>query len=559
MVKLEYNTDSNKYISISTHLLSYIRSLNVSSVPFTIYKANKYTCDNLYKYDDIYGSFNINIKLDTATELSWGESHKYPVIKFAFNEHADVPTDRFEIVVSRYSLGENPILTIMPSKYITYADALITKINGVFNIPLKNSEENYMYKFKIRAINDMFGVKGDYAANDNYIKTNSKPVLTSINFSTLNNTVSVNYILKVNYPQLCQVSFYARSSNNVNGQTNTYDKKYYHICVKPENFTYNNVELNYYFNGSSSVFSNLIPNINYIISMKTENNVGIYYANDVFTTQFTNTIQIQRYIPLTTVLTSADLSAINNQIFDISGYELKDLNLDGIDLSKVIMQNVKSSGLTGNPILPINYKLLDGYLIGPYVDLSTVDFINRYAEKDLTLTNVDLSGTKFKENVEIYVKCSNVFAYEQPINISCPFGGYMVAPCVNLNGADLRFLEYDSVPVSRFRGLKTGRLIINEETTIPNKYYFRGLSNNQLPTGGIHIIGPNVDLSNADFGGSLTNFVDISGIDISGVNFSGAILTYVKSGNNIINDDTFVNKGEIGFGIYDGNIYSASV
>ena len=71
-------------------------------------------------------------------------------------------------------------------------------------------------------------------------------------------------------------------------------------------------------------------------------------------------------------------------------------NLDGFDLSTFNLTNVESEGITGSPVLPNNWKLANGYLVGPtanlnYANLSGVDL----AGSDLAganLANANLSG-----------------------------------------------------------------------------------------------------------------------------------------------------------------------
>ena len=58
------------------------------------------------------------------------------------------------------------------------------------------------------------------------------------------------------------------------------------------------------------------------------------------------------------------------------GTDLVDADLHGVDLSNLSLNGIKSGGIIGTPILPTGYKLIDGYIIGPNVDLNGADLSN---------------------------------------------------------------------------------------------------------------------------------------------------------------------------------------
>ena len=97
---------------------------------------------------------------------------------------------------------------------------------------------------------------------------------------------------------------------------------------------------------------------------------------------------IQGYlIGSTANLSGADLSGT-----DLSGVELSNANLSGANLSSVISGNI-----TGSPsALPVNWQLIQGYLVGPFVNLAGADLVGAdLTGVDLTgavLTDADLSG-----------------------------------------------------------------------------------------------------------------------------------------------------------------------
>jgi uncharacterized protein YjbI with pentapeptide repeats len=91
-------------------------------------------------------------------------------------------------------------------------------------------------------------------------------------------------------------------------------------------------------------------------------------------------------------LTGADLFGANLTDSVLTGAvlqscDLTDANLAGADLPNTDLEGVSSSGITSNPIsLPTNWRLINGYLIGPNANLTEADL--SFAD----LSNTDLSS-----------------------------------------------------------------------------------------------------------------------------------------------------------------------
>ncbi len=66
--------------------------------------------------------------------------------------------------------------------------------------------------------------------------------------------------------------------------------------------------------------------------------------------------------------------------------DLSELDLTSIDFSGATFTGVSSGNITGTPILPSNYSIVSGYIVGPGVNLTNADLINQ------DLSGVDLSG-----------------------------------------------------------------------------------------------------------------------------------------------------------------------
>lgn len=81
----------------------------------------------------------------------------------------------------------------------------------------------------------------------------------------------------------------------------------------------------------------------------------------------------------------------NLQGADLTGAELMDLNVSGIDLSDTSLLRVKSARLTGTPSgLPEGWRVLGGFLLGPTADLESAELAG------VDLSGQDLSGANLK-------------------------------------------------------------------------------------------------------------------------------------------------------------------
>jgi uncharacterized protein YjbI with pentapeptide repeats len=525
-------------------------SLNLN---FNIYTANEYmrSSNSICNF-----TINENIKPLSLTNVVWGQSGK--ILQATFNDPNMNNPNREAFNISSYKItfiananGSNdlngPIGPLTPIE-ITPNNIVFDVKTSKYVVELKGPSSSgvstglsyypgYSYTFSVSCKNNM-NCESDTVTYNVPILTNGKPKITMT--GSTNNSVS-GYVV-VAYPQTCQVSLFVCSM--VSSSNSNYDKKYYHLLLKPTTHTFTYVTGstgNYYKCDFSITCDGLINDIFYSVSIKAENNMGIVYIQSYIPSNFNmNSNGVQSSIEVYTGTQNLTLDVINSQIsgriIDISGCSINSLDLTGVDLSKAILKNVSTSNLTGTFTLPKNYKLFDGYIFGPYVNLSSVESINLTNTEYILLSDVDLSGAQFSPNLKMRIKSQDVFAYEPPINISCPFGGYIVSPYVSLEGADLRFLDYDQVPVSSFQNTRTGpSLLFNSDTTLPNGFYFKGISSPKT-----YIVGPGVDLSSVDFAGtSVTDYVDFTGIDLSGVNLTNSKLDFVKSAKNKFSDTSY--------------------
>ena len=223
------------------------------------------------------------------------------------------------------------------------------------------------------------------------------------------------------------------------------------------------------------------------------------------------------------ILSGANLRGANLVYTNITG-----VNLVGADITGVKSGNVAIN----NGIQPIftpgsGFKILSGYLIGPYADLTNIIF----TDQDFSGTN--LTGTNFTNSVLLNIKSGNIVAAPiLPIFPDTTFslrGGYIIGPGVDLSNSDLSGIDLSNATVtnanmvnSNFVNVRTGGVKGTTPLLKPSYMQRNG-----------YIIGAGVDLSGADLSGqNLANAV-FSDANITNAIFTRTILTGVRSGGNM--------------------------
>ena len=215
-------------------------------------------------------------------------------------------------------------------------------------------------------------------------------------------------------------------------------------------------------------------------------------------------------------LTGADLTGANI----LNGADLTGAILTGAELTKslfydsVILTGIKTGGIKGIPgKLPKGYFLVDGYIIGPYIDIPNNN-----------------NTIKLKKYKKIKIKNKNNKTKE-----------YIIGPNIDLTSVDLTGLDLtgsiltgsiltsailtdtDLTDVdltgAKLTGIKSGGIKGNPR--LPSRYVLRNG----------YIIGPNADLTGADLTGAI-----LTGANLTDANLTGAILTGADlTGANILN------------------------
>ena len=115
---------------------------------------------------------------------------------------------------------------------------------------------------------------------------------------------------------------------------------------------------------------------------------------------------------------------------NLTGADLNDADLNGADLTGATLTNVKSGGITATgtpPTLPTDWKLINGYLIGPDADLTGANL------NDADLTNANLNGANLNgadlTGASLYVQSGSITGSPSSLPTSWKLiYGYLMGP-----------------------------------------------------------------------------------------------------------------------------------
>jgi uncharacterized protein YjbI with pentapeptide repeats len=219
---------------------------------------------------------------------------------------------------------------------------------------------------------------------------------------------------------------------------------------------------------------------------------------------------------------------------DLSGINLSYTNLTGVNLFGTDIRNVRSGNIIlTNGVQPTftpnsGYKILSGYLIGPYVDLRGNDFTNQ----DFSGTN--LTGALFTNSIFVNVKSGNIVA--SPVLPTLPDAtfklrnGYIFGPNVDLSFSDLSGMDLSGVNLTNARMQNTNFTNVRSGGVVGTSAFIR--ERYMIRNG--YIIGEGVDLSGAVLTASNLSNAYFTSVNLTNVVFSNAtLLTNAKSGGNL--------------------------
>ena len=230
------------------------------------------------------------------------------------------------------------------------------------------------------------------------------------------------------------------------------------------------------------------------------------------------------------ILTRIDLTNVNLSYSDLSDSDLFCANLDNADLSDAILTGVKSGRIEGNPKnLPVKYRLINGYIIGPGVNLTDANLdkanLIHLDLKGAILTNADLTRSDLRR-----VKSGGIKGQPNLPDGYKLINGYIIGPGVNLDGANLAGANLAGVNLT--------------DANLNNA----NLSGANLA--GVNLIDANLNnanLSGANLAGADFTKADFTKADLIGANLAGADFTKANLNNADLSDAilTGVKSGRI--------------
>jgi uncharacterized protein YjbI with pentapeptide repeats len=256
-----------------------------------------------------------------------------------------------------------------------------------------------------------------------------------------------------------------------------------------------------------------------------------------------------------TDLSNADLSRANLSHDDLSGFDLSNANLSfalldsanltDADLADANLTGVHAGGLVGTPsALPSGWVLYNGYLIGPGVDLVSVDLSGAPLPNNqnlaganldganlsgLDLSQADLSGASVQRadlngadlaNADLSMVQSgevtgtpSALPADWMLTTAVPAisQGYLVGPAADLEGAVLSGVDLS--------GLDLQGANMELDT-------LKGTDLSGADLQGVNLsvtIASDANLSGADLQGANLTVTDLEGADLSGANLSGVV------------------------------------
>ena len=201
-------------------------------------------------------------------------------------------------------------------------------------------------------------------------------------------------------------------------------------------------------------------------------------------------------------LRNVNLQGANLSNADLFGSDIKGANIEGTNLENAELRNISSGNLKGSPsALPDGYKIINGFLVGPGVNLYDAD-----------LQGADLQGMNLS-----YVRFSSA----------------------NLEGANLTGTKLDNVYWNNVNGTPS---------TFPEGYsIIKG-----------YLVGPNTNLKRANLEGANLDGLNLDGADLEGANLKNASLINTSLKNARLLETDFSGANLEGASLRDSTLHKGN-
>jgi uncharacterized protein YjbI with pentapeptide repeats len=242
--------------------------------------------------------------------------------------------------------------------------------------------------------------------------------------------------------------------------------------------------------------------------------------------------------------------------------DLAGLDLGSVNLSEAVLNGVISGRLTGEPVLPTDWLLIGGYLVGPQANLTNATLSNA------DLANASLAGAELSGALLSGVSSGGIVGTPSSLPVGWSVvNGYLVGPEANLTDADFSNVDLAGTDLdgaalggADLAGVSSG-LIVGTPSSLPTDWLF---------TVG-YLVGPSADLKDAAMataamGGADLSDVDLTGADLSLVTSGGitGVPAHLPVGWNLLNGYLVGPSANLGgadlskLGLANGNLSDAN-
>ena len=226
------------------------------------------------------------------------------------------------------------------------------------------------------------------------------------------------------------------------------------------------------------------------------------------------------------VVTTLTVNSYENA--NLTGLDLAGSNLTSLNLSNSTLTNVKSGSIIGNPTLPANYILVNGYIIGPNVNLTNVNLSSQNLT-NANFTGANLTGANLTSATLTGLVSGSITGTPTLSASYSIINGYILGPSVNLSSIDLTGVT--------LTGANLSGITVNTSTVFTNAVFTNVTSGNIIGTTtnfsanyniiSGYIIGPSVNLVNATLSGANLSSKNLTDVNLTGANLTGANLSSV--------------------------------
>jgi len=206
-------------------------------------------------------------------------------------------------------------------------------------------------------------------------------------------------------------------------------------------------------------------------------------------------------------------------------------NLQGADLSgsDVDLSGIVSGGITGNPILPAGWMLYKGYLVGPTANLFNADLSGANLD-GFDFSTASTTGCLSRSCTFFQMRSGGITGNPiLPAGWKL-IKGYLLGPNANLENANLKGFDLSGLDLSNAntKGLRSGG-ITKGPKALPNNIKGEHYDTDTLLIKG-YIIAPGVDLSNDNLGVMNLKSANLVGANLNKTNMTKVNLELMRTG-----------------------------